>query len=160
MKFLGGKIPFLRIIGGIGTLVGAVLGINGLYNWYNESIIEDLSGIWKVSYIIEETTYAPYKGLRIGYTIFIQQDGFNLNGKGDKISENSQMLQTSAKTPIEVNGTFDGENVQLTVLEKGKKRESSGMIKLKKVNDGGVFEGSFYTTAANSSGKCIVELQK
>ncbi len=161
IKMLSSKIPILRVIGGIGTIVGAILGISSLYNWYNQKTIEDISGIWKVSYAIDETTYVPYKGLQIGYTIFIQQEGTNLKGIGEKISENGQVLPASAKTPIKVNGTFDGENVLLTVEEKGKKRESSGMIKLKVLgNHDSVFEGTFSTTAANSSGKCMVELQK
>ena len=159
MKTIPGK-SVLKMVGGMGTVIGAFLGMNGLYNWYNQKTLEDISGNWKLNYTIEETSYAPYKGIQLGYTIFIEQHGNAIKGNGDKTYENGQPLPSAAKTPIEVNGTFDGENILLTVKEKGKKRESSGMIQLKVGDHAKKFEGTFTTTAANSTGKCVVELIK
>jgi hypothetical protein len=98
--------------------------------------------------------------LQLGYTLFIEQNGNSLKGNGAKILENNQVLPTAARTPIEVNGTFDGKNIQLTVKEKGKIRESHGIIKLKITDNKQIFEGIFTTDAANASGKCLMEVLK
>jgi hypothetical protein len=160
MKIFNREISPMKMIGGIGVIVGAFFGITNLVNWSKEQMLDDISGNWNLTYTIEQTSFNPYKGLQLGYTLFIEQNGKSLKGTGSKTLENNQVLATSARTPIEVSGTFDGKNIQLTLTEKGKMRESHGIIKLKITDNKKIFEGTFTTDAANSSGKCLMEVLK
>jgi hypothetical protein len=64
MKIFNHEISPMKIIGGIGVIVSVFFGITNLYKWYNEKMLKDISGNWKVTYTIEQTSFTPYKGLQ------------------------------------------------------------------------------------------------
>ena len=152
------NLPLLKIFGGIGTIITTFFGINSLKDWYGEKYVHVVEGRWELYNTIEETTYPKYKGLEIGYVLFIEQEGKVISGDGEKTYENERLLPSKARTPIKVSGTIDGKELTLKVTEKGD-RDIHGMIKLKVTDIKTELKGSFSTAAANSSGKCEVKIK-
>lgn len=112
---------------------------------------DDVSGVWTVVTQVERTSYRGFEGLHLGYRLQLEQVGNRVIGTGQKISENGRPLRGRARTPIRVQGTIDGERVELTFTERGAQRTSRGKFVLL-VEADGQLRGRFSSTAANSSG--------
>lgn len=112
----------------------------------------DLSGWWEMTNRIESTNYAQYKGLRLGYRIKLEQEGNRITGRGQKWTEDGRTLPASARTPIRVTGTIDGRKVTLEFTEQGAKRATSGGFTWTLSADRTSLRGSFWSTAADTSG--------
>lgn len=115
----------------------------------------DLSGWWEMTNTIQSTNYAQYKGLRLGYRLQLEQDGDRISGRGQKWSENGRTLPSSARTPITVTGTVDGDTVTLRFTERGAKRTTGGSFSWELSADRTALKGSFESTAANTSGRSV-----
>jgi hypothetical protein len=72
-------------------------------------------------------------------------------GSGRKIAENGTPLQRAAQTPITVLGTVSGDQLMLTFVERGARRESAGTFVLRRESDESL-RGTFSSDAAKSSG--------
>jgi hypothetical protein len=112
----------------------------------------DLTGRWNVVNTIETTSYRSYKNLKIGFDLSINQTGTSFTGRGQKISENGQILPASSRTPIEVKGSIHGDRIEATFYEEGSARKTNGRF-VWRVDKAGRLTGIFATTAARSSGK-------
>ena len=110
-----------------------------------------LTGTWALATRVEASSYTRFKGLRLGYRIALEQNGSHITGKGHKISENGQPLAAAGKTPITVEGTLEGDRVQLTFTEHGRQRASAGRFDLQ-ISDAGLIRGRFISDAARSAG--------
>ncbi|HEV2853168.1 MAG TPA: PBP1A family penicillin-binding protein [Thermoanaerobaculia bacterium] len=119
------------------------------------SVADDLSGWWEMTNTIQSTNYADYKGLRLGYRIQLEQDGDRIVGRGQKWSENGRTLPASARTPLTVNGTIDGNKVILEFRERGAKRTTTGRFSWTLSADRTALRGSFQSTAADASGRSL-----
>lgn len=115
----------------------------------------DLSGWWEMTNTIQSTNYADFKGLRLGYRVQLEQDGGRIVGRGQKWSENGRTLPASARTPLTVTGTVDGDKVVLEFKERGAKRTSGGSFFWTLSPDRTALRGSFQSTAANTSGSSL-----
>ena len=115
----------------------------------------DLSGWWEMTNTIQSTNYADFKGLRLGYRIQLEQDGDRLVGRGQKWSENGRTLPASARTPLSVTGTIDGDRVILEFKERGAKRTTGGSFSWTLSPDRTALRGSFQSTAADTSGSSL-----
>ena len=116
---------------------------------------DDLSGWWEMTNTIQSTNYAQYKGLRLGYRLQLEQDGDRISGRGQKWSENGRTLPSSARTPITVTGTVDGDTVNLRFTERGAKRTTGGSFSWELSADRTALKGSFESTAAKTSGRSV-----
>ncbi|HEX7182861.1 MAG TPA: PBP1A family penicillin-binding protein [Thermoanaerobaculia bacterium] len=112
----------------------------------------DLSGWWEMTNRIQSTNYAQYKGLRLGYRVNLEQEGNRITGRGQKWTEDGRTLPSSARTPITVTGTIDGRKVTLKFTEQGAKRATSGGFEWTLSANRTALRGSFWSTAADTSG--------
>jgi hypothetical protein len=117
------------------------------------STAANLSGDWKVVNTVEQSSYAAYKNMEIGFNVSIDQAGNDFTGKGEKISENGRSLPADGRTPITVKGTIDGDKVEATFWEKGAVRKTNGRFVWRIDKGSGGLKGTFVSTAARTSGK-------
>ena len=111
----------------------------------------DLSGPWTITTRVESSSVDAFEGLRLGYRVELRQDGTSVSGTGRKISENGRGIARAGQTPIEVDGTIDGDRLRLTFTERGARRPRNGTFVL--TRDGGeALRGRFSSDAAKSAG--------
>jgi hypothetical protein len=110
-----------------------------------------VAGTWYLTHQIASTTYQPFMGMRLGYRLLLVQEGARVRGRGHKVSENGEMLPPGRRTPIEVTGRVEGDQLLLNFTEIGAARTSHGRMRLT-VGPGGTLSGRFASDAANSSG--------
>ena len=104
---------------------------------------------------VQDSSVKSIRGLRLQYQLQLQQDGQQVTGKGQKVSENGRALRQAARTPITVAGTVDGDTVHLSFRELGRRRESGGTFQFQLAEDGSL-RGTFESDAVQSSGQSIV----
>ena len=119
----------------------------------NTAAVPDLTGNWKVTNTVEQTSYDAYKNMKIGFNVSISQAGKDFTGQGEKISENGQSLPRTGRTPISVKGTIDGDRVEATFSENGALRTTSGRFVWRIDKATGGLTGTFVSTAARTRGK-------
>lgn len=117
------------------------------------SAVADLSGNWSVVNTVEQTSYAAYKNMKVGFNVSINQTGRDFTGTGEKISENGRSLPATSRTPIVVKGTIDGDKVEATFSENGAVRTTNGRFVWRIDKTSGGLTGTFISNAARSSGK-------
>jgi penicillin-binding protein 1A len=115
----------------------------------------DLSGWWEMTNTIRSTSYEAYKGLRLTYRIQLEQDGDRISGRGQKWTENGRALSGSSRTPLTVSGKVDGRDVTLEFTERGRKRTTSGGFSWQLSADRTALRGTFWSTAAKTSGSSL-----
>ena len=113
---------------------------------------QDLSGKWTVVNTVQKTSYRSYEALKIGFDLSISQNGKSFIGKGQKVSENGRSLPANSRTPIEVKGSINGNRVEATFLEHGAVRKTNGRF-VWQIDKAGSLNGTFNSTAANTSGR-------
>lgn len=116
---------------------------------------DDLGGWWELSNRIDSTSYDAYQGLRLGYRVQLEQDGDRITGRGQKWSEDGHSLPASARSPITVSGSVDGDRVTLEFTERGAKRSTTGGFSWKLSGDRSTLRGSFWSTAAQTRGSSV-----
>ena len=115
----------------------------------------DLSGWWELTNRIQSTSYKDYIGLRLGYRIKLEQDGGRITGRGHKWSEDGRSLSGSARSPIRVSGTLDGDTLTLEFTEQGARRSSGGGFTLRLSADRTALRGSFWSDVAGTKGSTL-----
>ena len=113
--------------------------------------VTNLRGNWKVVNTVEQSSYAAYKNMEIGFSVSINQAGKDFTGTGEKITENGRSLPAAGRTPITVKGTIDGDKVEATFTENGAVRQTNGRF-VWRINKGNL-TGTFVSTAARTRGK-------
>jgi len=119
----------------------------------------DLTGNWNVVNTVEQTSYAAYKNMEVGFNVSINQAGKDFTGTGEKITENGRSLPAAGRTPITVKGTIDGDRVEATFSESGAVRKTNGRFVWKLDKGSGGLTGTFVSTAARTSGKSAAKKQ-
>jgi hypothetical protein len=107
------------------------------------SSADDLAGWWHIVDEIESTSYAPYRGMRLEYRVRFRQEGAWLFGEGHKVREQGQPLGPSQPTEIAIVGTVDGRRVTATLVENGRRRESTGKFSWTLAEDATQMLGTF-----------------
>jgi len=110
-----------------------------------------LSGSWRLTSHVVETSVPRFRGLILGYELRLEQDGDRLRGVGVKATENGRALSSRARTPIALDGVIDGETLHLAFTESGLARTSRGAFSLRLTEDRSL-AGGFWSDAARSSG--------
>jgi uncharacterized protein DUF4388 len=113
---------------------------------------QDLTGKWNVINTVETTSYQSFKNMKIGFALSLNQNGTRITGEGQKVSENGRSLPAGSRTPIQVQGSIDGNRIEATFFEEGTARKSNGRF-VWRIDNSGNLKGIFATTAARSSGK-------
>jgi hypothetical protein len=91
-----------------------------------------------------------YRGLSLGYSLTLRQDGSRVTGTGVKVTENGSPVGT--RTPISVSGRIEGSSVVLSFTEQGAARRSAGTFRWRLSPDGSRLAGSFWSDVANANG--------
>jgi Domain of unknown function (DUF4388) len=113
---------------------------------------QDLTGKWNVVNTVQKTSYGSFNNLQIGFNLSIQQSGKGFTGRGEKVSENGRSLPPGSRTPIQVQGSINGDRVEATFYEQGTTRKTNGRF-VWRVDKAGGLTGTFNSTAARTSGK-------
>ena len=113
---------------------------------------QDLTGKWSVVNTVQKTSYNSFNNMEIGFDLSIEQNGKGFTGKGEKVSENGRSLPRGSRTPIQVQGSIDGDRVEATFYEQGTARKTNGRF-IWRIDKAGALSGTFITNAARSSGK-------
>ena len=112
----------------------------------------DLTGKWNVVNTISKTSYSSFNNMEIGFDLSIEQHGNGFTGTGQKVSENGRRLPAGSRTPIQLQGSINGDRVEATFFEQGTARKTNGRF-VWKINKAGALTGTFNSTAARTSGK-------
>ena len=136
----------------MGVVVGIVAGYYSIRDSWQQRPEHDLTGEWLVVNTFDETAYNKYKGMALGYSLFITQDGGRIKCHGEKTTENGVELVGKARVAVEGHGTYADGTVRITFIERGLRRTSNGSFVLTVVDDGRSATGGFSTTVANSKG--------
>lgn len=139
-------------LGGLFALAGVIAAIVALIDFAENRSAYNLSGEWRLVNTIESTTFRPYRGIRLGYRLFLRQRGIEIEGTGEKWSENDVELASTEHTPIMVKGLVEGDQISATFVEEGKRRRTTGTFTWRIVADGRGISGTFTSTAADSRG--------
>ena len=113
---------------------------------------ENLSGEWNVVNTVSKTSYRSFDNMQIGFNLSIEQNGKGFTGRGQKVSENGRTLPAGSRTPIQVQGSIDGDHVEATFYEQGTARKTNGRF-VWRIDKAGRLTGTFNSTAARTSGK-------
>jgi cytoskeletal protein RodZ len=113
--------------------------------------VGDISGPWTFVTHVESSSVPRFADLHLGYRIQLEQSGGRIKGAGRKISEGGDAISARAQTPIEVDGTIEGDSLTLSFAERGTRRPTQGKFVLL-LDDAGTLRGRFSSTAARSSG--------
>ena len=116
------------------------------------AVARDLTGKWNVVNSVQKSSYRSYENLKIGFEISISQSGKSFTGTGHKISENGRTLPAGSRTPIQVKGAINGDQVEATFSENGTTRKTNGRFVWRIDKAGAGLNGTFISTAARSSG--------
>jgi hypothetical protein len=117
----------------------------------------DLTGDWQIINTVQKTRFKPYDKMQVGFRLRINQQGKQFTAKGEKFSENGQTLPAVSRTPIQLTGSIEGDQVVATFIEDGRMRRTNGRFVWRVQNDG--LAGTFVSSAANSIGKSAVTKQ-
>jgi hypothetical protein len=134
------------------SLVAVVAGILAIKEYMERHPKYQVSGAWVIENTIDQTSYRPYKGLKLLYHVHFTQRAGEIVGTGEKWAENGQDLPAGAHSPISIRGWIGDSTIRATFTEKGTKRETSGAFVWSKTADPRRWVGTFTSTAANSSG--------
>ena len=138
----------------VGGLIAFAAATAGVIQYWQSNPAADVSGTWELSLTIEETSYSPYRGMILGYLLFLQQNGASVTGRGEKWAANGEELPSSQHDRIDLRGTISGTNLDLVFNIYGTQRQTVGVIRLGLVDDSEAM-GDFTWTAASSSGTAI-----
>lgn len=124
----------------------------------------DLSGHWKLTYRYENTAYSKYRDLNVTYSLFLLQEGLNLRGAAEKLSDRSPTQEAKNyigedRVHFDLSGFvtqnyFSSDTVVFHSKEAGLRRPSSTFGNLVIRNEN-ILCGCFKTTIADSSGLIV-----
>jgi len=112
----------------------------------------DLTGAWTITNTIVETSYPPYRDLRLGFRLVIRQEGLFFTGAGEKYLENGRPIPAAARRPLRIQGRVtEGSGVEAAFEEDGHARRTEGRFRLTP-QDRQRLRGTFVSTAADARG--------
>ena len=110
-----------------------------------------LTGEWTFTNHIESSRMPAFQGMTLGFRLRLVQDGTEVSGAGVKLAENGRRLPRRQQTPITVQGELEGNRLELTFSERGRRRTSSGAFVMHLV-DVRSMSGKFSSDVAGSRG--------
>lgn len=121
----------------------------------------DLAGRWKFTIVYEDTSFSEFKALHVTYQALLIQEGLDLSGTGEKISDRGPNIDpidyiSSRRSNIQLNGTvsrnyFSPDRLVIHYEEAGRRRTSSTLHRLSYFNEHTMC-GCFQSTIADTTG--------
>ena len=112
----------------------------------------NITGEWTVTNTVLETSYQPYRHLRLGFRLVLHQEGHEFSGEGEKYLENGHTIRGAARSPLRIQGTVaEGAVIDAAFQEEGLSRRIHGRFRLN-IQDRHQLTGTFISTAANAKG--------
>lgn len=133
------------------------------YMVFNDFIapVPDMTGSWKFTVVYVNTSNSRFQDLQVTYGVLMTQDGFNLSGHGEKLSDRGPgqvdvNYSGERRTNIEITGRitrryFSRDVLVLRYKEVGERRESSTIQRVVLCSHDAM-GGCFLTTIADTSG--------
>jgi hypothetical protein len=138
------------------AMVTIVSGAIVIKDYFDHRPTYNLSGRWTIENTVEHTTYSPYLQMRTTFTVAFTQNGNEFSGVGEKSTISGNPVSGHDHTPLKIRGTLDGDRIHATFTEEGVKRETSGAFDWVVSNQGSRWVGTFYSTAAETSGPSVL----
>jgi len=113
----------------------------------------NLTGEWHLMDVVESSALPQFKGLGLGFQVFLRQKGDHVSGIGEKLTENGRRLPREARSQITIEGSVSGDLLEATFTELGVRRISTGVFQLRIKDEGNRLDGRFGCTAGNSQGR-------
>lgn len=127
------------------------------------------SGVFYVKSTTIKSQRNPFKGMMLYHTFIVFSDGETIEGTSEKTAEKTtQQGDWVYPGKQRIRGVVTGKIqrrylrphiIHLHISEKGSHRESSHYIHLQ-YKQKGIFEGKFFSSAADSEGSIICQLKK
>lgn len=136
-----------------------------LYWFIKEKVyyIPKIDGVWKMTLVYEQSSYNPYLGMEVYYTLNIHQDATSINIESEKYAEKLltqeiKYYDSREKTLGSYYGNiqrgFKNHPIALNIKEEGLNRNIVGRFNLKVISYCQM-EGTFEKGDASSSGKVV-----
>ena len=143
------------VVGFTVTGLAVVGGFLGIYTFLQSYSRYDLTGKWIITNTIQSTSYHPYQGLKLGYTVFLTQHGTDITGTGEKESENGRDLPVGAHSHVNITGSISGKKIAATFIEEGTERKTEGTFDWTYESGTSSLAGKFTSTAADAAGPSV-----
>ncbi len=140
------------VVGYTVTGLAVVGGFLGIYTFLQGYSRYDLSGKWIITNTVQSTSYHPFQGLKLGYTVFLTQHGTDITGTGEKESENGRDLPPGAHNHVNIIGSISGKKITATFVEEGTERKTEGTFDWTYESGTNALAGTFTSTAADAAG--------
>ncbi|MFZ2620026.1 MAG: hypothetical protein WAX89_04055 [Alphaproteobacteria bacterium] len=142
------------------AIIGAIALIVEFTGLVNILFIPDISGDWELEFKTIKTAYNPYLNMSVSHNAHIKQDDRDISIIAETTKNNDEYLSSSSRTVINGFGKIKGNiltgyTLNINYVLSGKLRDSTGSLILK-LNDKKALNGSFNSTAANSSGHAFL----
>lgn len=145
------------------TVVGGVL-LTLVFFFLREYVFSmpTVAGVWQCEFIVSETAYNPYKGMKLTHEIVLLQSGDQITGSGEKDREQSALnthltYRGKGRTQVKVFGVIEkrvlgSHRVRICWEDEGRIRKSAAFFDLKV--SGCKRRGDMVGTGYASAGKC------
>src|SRR5437867_7578322 len=107
------------IVGSTVTGLAVIGGFLGIHSFMQNYSRYNLSGKWIVTNTIQSTSFHPYQGLKLGYTVFLTQHGTDITGTGEKESENGSDLPAAVDSHDSMTESNSGKKTSATFVDEG-----------------------------------------
>lgn len=134
----------------IGTITGVIALLITIWQLL-PSHTASFDGVWKMTAVVKEAKLSTYVGMSIEWKLHLIQDGNNIFGTGEKITVNGKRLNFAGRNNLELEGTIDGDQFNITYKEMGKLRETIGTFKGSIKNNN--FKGVHSQTSSDTKGE-------
>ena len=138
-----------------------LLGVGGFVFFRHIAPPPDLSGSWKFTVKYEDTAYSDFEGLLVTYQVLLVQEGLDVSGSGEKLSDRGptqadRNYEGKHRAGIDIVGNithnyFSPDTVVIHYKEAGEERQSSTVHRLAQLGEK-IMSGRFWTTIASTSG--------
>jgi hypothetical protein len=150
------KFFYFKGISGIVTFVLAVIfGLPALLTYINQHEPIDISGEWKFTFTVEESSYQGYIDNSSTYKIYFFQKDQEITGNGESWEFNKE-LNYAAHRPITLNGKITKFTFLSNYMLHGD-RVTYGSLELEANKKGNTMQGRFSGTGAAVKGTVIAE---
>ncbi len=152
----------MELIIGVGATVIGGAALAFVLSLINDFVLSlpDLNGLWRFESQTLDTSYNPYRGMKLTYLVLLWQEGHAVYGSGEKVREDvNGAIRTYTgpqRSRIEIRGYLtkrylSRSEIVLHFCEQAERRQSSTMQTLT-IHSSVAMKGEFASTIANSSG--------
>jgi hypothetical protein len=148
----------------LGSFISSALLVFILFLINEKFFNVQISGVWSTRVNVDSSN--TIKDYELDFVLNLLQKGNEIVGYGEKIAETdpkgkTYRYETSKRVKLEINGCikkkyFGKSEIYLVIKEFGRIRESGTVYKLKYMRKKHLVSGIFWSTAANSRGKVIM----